>query len=213
MTLHQYLVFITIAFFYIVSPGPAVFLAMNYGAMYGFKKATMMLLGNSTGLIILASISALGLGSLIVGLPVLLNTIKVIGAVVLFYLGVKMLLTAFHLRSQKRKNITQKPEMNRGYFSFYREGVLLALSNPKPIIFFSAIFPQFMTQESNNFLDLFILGGSFVLISYSCLNIYTLFGKTILARFLNQTGLLILNFVSGCLFIVMSVMLLFSDLV
>lgn len=214
MDVNQYFLFVTIAFLYIVSPGPAVFLAINYGAVYGFKKTTVMLLGNSSGLAIIATISALGIGALIIGSPMLLSATKILGALVLCYLGIKMILSALKTKKGMQGNQVGNKviDTTRGYLSFYKEGLFLALSNPKAIIFFTAIYPQFMIKEEQGFFHLILLGATFVVISYTCLNLYTLFGKTILSRLLDEKGVMVLNFLSGTVFIAMSVMMLVSDL-
>lgn len=108
----QYFLFFTVAFFYIISPGSAVFLSINYGARYGIKKTAVMLLGNSTGHAILAGISALGIGLMIIAAPTLLNTVKLLGACVLTWLGIKMLSWRIQ-RPKAQKNNTQQRKDSR----------------------------------------------------------------------------------------------------
>lgn len=222
MDLHHYLVFVSIAFFYIISPGPAVFLAINYGAVHGIKKTALMLLGNSTGLAILATVSAFGLGTLIVQSYILLSIVKFLGAMVLCYLGVKMLLSVFKKQNEANSSenntdttSSQLPLKDNGYFSFYKKGLFLALSNPKAIIFFTAIFPQFMTSgESvqNNLTTMLFLGATFAVMSFFCMNTYNILGKKVLAKLLTATGVKVLNLFSGTLFVAMAGILATSDL-
>lgn len=219
MDLHQYLIFVSIAFFYIITPGPAVFLAINYGAVHGLKKTATLLLGNSSGLAILATISAFGLGSLIVKSFILLNIVKVLGAIVLFYLGCKMLLSVFNgnkHQANKPKAVKEQDElMDDSYLSFYKKGLMLALTNPKAIIFFTAIFPQFMTagqSVQSNLLTMLFLGATFAVMSFFCMNTYNVLGQKVLARFLNDTGIKVLNFFSGIVFVAMSGALALADL-
>lgn len=211
MEISQYLLFITIAFIYIISPGPAVFLSINYGTIYGIKKTTMMLLGNTSGISIIAIISASGIGLFILSSDFLMHTIKVLGFIVLFYFGSKMIFLSIKSKKSKEK-ISSKLNSSKQYIDCYKEGLFMALSNPKPIIFFTAIYPQFINKQSENFLNLFILGASFVVMSYFCLNIYGLLGKTILSKFLNDNGLKNFNLLSGITFIIMSFILLLSEL-
>lgn len=231
MDLHHYFIFVSIAFFYIISPGPAVFLAINYGAFHGIKKTAMVMLGNSTGLAILASVSAFGLGAIIVQSFFLLSLVKVLGAMVLFYLGCKMLWSALKPKArstsfnetQRQDNIVteqnsalSKSEITaNNYASFYKKGLFLSLSNPKAIIFFTAIFPQFMTAGESiqsNLSTMLFLGATFAVMSFFCMNTYNILGQKVLARFLTNIGIKIMNLFSGALFIGMSGMLAFSDL-
>ena len=68
------------------------------------------------------------------------------GAIFLVYLGFKMINTTqtkISLKNSKKKS------------TFYKEGILLAITNPKPIIFFSSIYPQFVDSNSKTVLSRF----------------------------------------------------------
>jgi len=206
MSFSNFILFITIAVAYIASPGPAVFIAINYALNCGIKKTAILLLGNSLGLGILAFISAIGIGAIIVASAFLTKLLQIIGALVLIYMGVKMILKAYHL---KTINIEVK-SCSKDYFSYFKEGLLLALTNPKPIIFFTSIYPQFIdfsANISNLIFQFFILGITFMALSFLILNLYALISKYILGNFLTKDFLKIFNYISGILLIFIAILL------
>ncbi|WP_457560699.1 LysE family translocator [Caminibacter sp.] len=199
MDLTTIMIFLSIAVPYIASPGPAVFLTINYSLNYGIKNTLKLILGNTTGLGILAFISALGVGVLIVSSLVLKIFMQIAGAFFLIYIGFKMI---------KKSKIKIEIE-NTHNTSFYKEGITLALTNPKPIIFFSSIYPQFINTSSDEiFIEFFILGIIFMLLSFSILSAYAYFSKKFFNIFLTKPQhIKIFNVISGSIIIVLGVIL------
>jgi len=135
------LIYTMVSFFYVISPGPAIFLAIANG-MTGQAKATLAsTLGNILGLFILSTVSMVGLGSIILASTQLFLITKVIGTTYLIYLGIKQLMASHKI---KQSVLTETHEQYRSLSAIFFEGFLLAVSNPKAILFFIAIFPQFL---------------------------------------------------------------------
>lgn len=207
MEINNYIIFISIAFAYIVSPGPAVFIVINYGATFGLKKTMYLVFGNTLGVGILAFISAVGIGALIISIPLLKNTLIIIGAVVLIYLGVKM------IKNTKNLIIIQTIDttiVHKNKFDFFKEGLMLALSNPKPIIFFMSIYPQFINFTENQTIQFLILGFTFMVISFISLNFYSLLSKYTLGKMLTEKRAKVFNFASGLLLIILAILLIYE---
>jgi homoserine/homoserine lactone efflux protein len=204
----DYFIFIFIAIAYIASPGPAVFLSINYSAIYGFKRTFVTLLGNTTGLGILAFVSAVGIGTIIINSPLLVNIIKIIGAIVLLYIGIKMIVSSKTIECIK---IDKKNKIDKSFYSSYKEGLILALSNPKPIIFFTSIYPQFIVIDGNENQQFLILGFSFMILSLLCLSLYAIISKYTLGKFLNEQRSKSFNFSSGITFIILAILLLSTN--
>ncbi len=206
--LSNYYIFITIAIAYIASPGPAVFISIFYGLDCGIKKTIILLLGNTLGLGILAFISAIGIGAIIISSPILINGLQFVGALVLIYIGLKMIIKA------KSSKISLKTSCTKNYYSYFKEGLLLSLTNPKPIIFFTSIYPQFVELNSNNIMIQFlILGISFMVLSFLILSSYSVLSRYILGNFLTPRRIEIFNSLSGIILIVLALMLIFNTLV
>ena len=201
MNLESIVLFLSIAIPYIASPGPAVFLTINYSLNYGIKNTLKLLLGNTTGLGILAFISAIGVGILIITSPLLKTIMQIGGALFLIYIGYKMIKKSNIKIEFKKTNST----------SFYKEGITLALTNPKPIIFFSSIYPQFVNISSDKiFIEFFTLGVIFMLLSFSILSMYAYFSKKFLNLFLKEPHhIKLFNIFSGIIMIILGLILLF----
>ena len=136
----MYLLFLSICVATAASPGPAVFLAIKNGLMHGFKHAVFAIMGNSTALFLMLSISAAGLGALILASTSLFNLLKIAGGLYLLYLGIKL------LRSKPIKIALNQSQSNETVplLSLYREAFLVSSTNPKAIAFCTALFPQFI---------------------------------------------------------------------
>ena len=89
--INDYLVFIILAITITAIPGPAVILTIKNSIQYGYKKSMINIFGNFVAMIILASISAIGLGAIILSSPTLFYAMKILGCIYLVYLGFKIL--------------------------------------------------------------------------------------------------------------------------
>jgi len=201
MALNEYITFLIVAISYIASPGPAVFIALNFGLNNNVKSAIFLFLGNTLGLGILAFISAIGVGSIIVSSPVASNVLKILGALFLIYLGIKMI--------KSKPKIETKAFTKKKSFLEFKEGVLLALGNPKPIIFFLSIYPQFIKEGNNVFFDFLLLAITFMICSFLILLGYVLISKYFLhKRIFKYLGKI--NIFSGVTLIVIAFLLLLT---
>jgi len=209
MEIHNYIYFISMAFAYIVSPGPAVFISINYGAIYGLKQTIYLLFGNTIGLGILAFISAIGVGSLITNSVFLNNAFKIMGALILIYIAIKMILNSKNINFIKNNNVVTK---QKNIIDFFKEGLWLSLSNPKPIIFFISIYPQFINFNENTNIQFLILGLTFMLISFLSLSVYAISSKYTFGKILTKTNAKLFNYFSGFVLIIISIFLIFSTI-
>lgn len=116
-------------------PGQAVLLAIANALEHGRRRALLGSLGNAVGLLLVAMGTLAGLGLVLRQHPAAFQALKLCGALYLVYLGV----------AQWRKAVPTRPAPPAadGRDLFLR-GVLVALTNPKGILFFAALFPQFM---------------------------------------------------------------------
>ena len=172
MNLDTLLLYTTVAFFYITSPGPAVLLAVVNGLRSNMKVVAAAAFGNVVGLAVLSTASILGLGTLIKTSALLFMIVKFVGAFYLIYLGYKFLTNRGGLHFNDTKIDT-----NKSTFSYFKEALLVAVTNPKPIIFFTAIFPQFLDISKAITPQFLIMTAIFLTISFSSLCLYGLLAK------------------------------------
>lgn len=125
-------------------------LVASHSIRFGVVKTVSTIIGNITGLAILSTLSVVGLGSLLVHSPLAFTLIKISGACYLIYLGVGLW----------RKGLTPLSATadlsHKRAVSLYAQGIAVALSNPKAILFTTALFPQFI-DPSINLLPQFLL--------------------------------------------------------
>lgn len=194
-----------VSFFYIISPGPAIFLAIANGMGGDFKAVLLSSLGNVIGLFLLSLVSIIGLGALILTSSTLFLAVKIIGAAYLIYLGIKQF--------KASKSLSNSPQVmieapNRSESSYFLEGFFLAATNPKPILFFISIFPQFLNVEFSLISQFFTLTIIFMFISFSSLFCYGYLAKSTKYIFSNKIAMKWFHRITGGLFLGMGIGLL-----
>lgn len=111
------------------------------------------MVGILTGNAIYFVLSALGLGALLMSSAVLFQIIKWAGAAYLVFIGLKMLFAKRSMANPDDLEIAAKPSMR-----LFSEGLVTQLSNPKAIVFFSALLPQFLSLGGGVLEQFAILG-------------------------------------------------------
>ena len=208
MSIDTILVYTLVSFFYIISPGPAVFLAMANGIGGNLRAVMLSSFGNILGLFLLSTISIIGLGTLILASSTLFLLVKIIGAGYLIYLGIKQFRISNQLKNSSSESSDIVENNNRTNLSYFTEGFILAATNPKPILFFIAIFPQFLNIEYSLIPQFFTLTLIFMSISFLSLFSYGYLAKSAKNLFSNQKRMMWFHRVTGGLFIGMGVGLL-----
>lgn len=157
----QWYVFIAASLALVAIPGPAVAFIVARTLASGRKTGLVTAAGIGLGNLIHAMAAAFGVSALIVASDWALAGIRYAGAAYLVSLGARSLLA----RAKGEKDGALDPRASRG--SDFRKGILVALLNPKVILFLLAFLPQFVDPERGELsLQLLILGVSFVLIGW-----------------------------------------------
>jgi threonine/homoserine/homoserine lactone efflux protein len=141
MTLQLWLMYLTLVFVATATPGPAVLFIMTNSTLHGWRKAVFAALGNICGLLWLGIMSVAGVGTILKTSEMLFNVIKFAGAAYLAYLGVKLLLQKGWDLSAAPGGPALKKISGRQIFL---QAFGVAVSNPKAIVFLTALFPQFV---------------------------------------------------------------------
>ena len=168
MELENWLSFCSVALIATATPGPAVLLVSVHSMSYGFKKSLITVLGNITGLFLMSSVSIAGLAALVIYSAFAFNVLKIMGAGYLVYLGLKLWKNGIQLSVQ-----SQRDKMPVSRLSLYSQGLLVALTNPKAIVFTSALFPQFVFVSEPLLPQFSLLVVSFMCLSVVCLSSYS----------------------------------------
>jgi threonine/homoserine/homoserine lactone efflux protein len=196
MDLHILFLYSVVAFFYVISPGPAVFLAITNGLVHDMRTVAISSFANILGLFILSSVSISGLGIILLTSATLFMIVKIVGAAYLIYLGIKQFRrSSFKLK--KDENI----KIDKNLKKTFLESFFLAVTNPKPIIFFIALFPQFLNLKSDITPQFFIMTGIFMFFSFFSLCIYGFIAKSARGLFKNQNFMTWFHRVTGGIFV------------
>jgi threonine/homoserine/homoserine lactone efflux protein len=126
------------------SPGPAMALILRRAALHGTSGAVPTVLGLELGLYLWALAAAAGLAALVAASEVAFVVLRVVGAVVLLYLGVRMWRAAWRSRKTGRLDEAAVAPAGGGWVKAFGEGVLVMLANPKAAAFMIAFYPQFV---------------------------------------------------------------------
>jgi threonine/homoserine/homoserine lactone efflux protein len=127
--------FLLVALVVTLTPGPATALVLRVTARDGRRAALGTVVGNSIGIFVWATLSAVGVSSLILASEIAFDVLRIGGAAILVYLGVRSIL---------RRHDDEPVEMPRRRAGI-RTGIITSLANPKLAVFFVALFPQFLS--------------------------------------------------------------------
>lgn len=180
MTLHFIFLFSITVFFASIIPGPSMLLALTHGIQYGPKKTIASALGNVTITLIQASISITGLGTILVASESIFYIIKCAGAVYLVYIGMRILFSSSMLVEPYHSD---QPDKIRTMRKLYLQAALVTAGNPKAIVFFTAIFPQFINPDSAYMFQSCILIGLCAIIAFGCFMVYAICGQKVVSFF------------------------------
>jgi homoserine/homoserine lactone efflux protein len=159
MTLELWLVYLVAAIGLSLTPGPNGLLCLAHGAAFGFRRALCTVAGGACGFFLLIALSLAGLGALLAASETAFTVAKWIGAAYLVYLGVRLWRAPAPALDDGRAGLR---DAAIGRPRLFLQGFLVAVSNPKGIIFFAAFLPQFMTAGTPYWLELAVFGGTFV---------------------------------------------------
>lgn len=198
MTLQLLLAYSLITWLTAATPGPAVLLALRNGATRGFRAGLYSTLGNQIGLLLLAGASILGLGVILHTSAWLFTVVKWVGAAYLVFLGWRMLRSRDGL---DLGNATQGDAPPAGDAQMLRLGLWVSLTNPKAILFFGALFPQFVQPEQPLLPQFATLVSLSVCASVSCLLTYVWLASRARRWLQRPRAALWINRVAGSVFI------------
>jgi threonine/homoserine/homoserine lactone efflux protein len=146
--------FLLTVFFLIVVPGPSVLFVISRALALGRRAALLTVIGNAMGLAVQVAMVALGVGALVAESNTLFTLIKLAGAGYLIFLGVRVIRNRGDLAAMIDAAVAPRPGRR-----IVREGFLVGATNPKGVIIFTAVLPQFVSRSGDVPLQLFFLGA------------------------------------------------------
>jgi len=157
MSVELYLAFVAASVALALLPGPVVTLVIANGLRHGTRAALTNIAGVQTGVGIIIAIVAVGLTSLMATMGYWFDWVRFAGAAYLVWLGIRL------IREPVAGVEADAPPPPRG--GFFLQGFLVALSNPKLLVFFGAFIPQFMDLRQDHLSQVALLGVTFMVIA------------------------------------------------
>jgi len=167
MTWQIWLLFVITEAILSLTPGPAVLYVLSQAIRRGPSKSVWASLGILSANAMYFALSATSLGAVIVASYRLFFLIKWIGAAYLVYLG----LSSFFGRSSVM-SLPEEKSGSRTGSRILRDGFFLQAANPKALLFFTAILPQFIDAHHNVAFQILVLGVSSIAVEFVILFIY-----------------------------------------
>jgi len=149
----------------ILVPGPSVLFVVGRSLAHGRRDGILSVVGNALGGLPIVLAVALGLGAVVAGSVVAFTVVKVLGAAYLVYLGVKAFRSAREAGEVPARDLGPVTSARRTLV----EGFTVGITNPKTIVFFAAVLPQFVDVRAGAVAgQMVVLGMTFLLLALVC---------------------------------------------
>ena len=155
MDLHTWLLYLAAVVGLSLSPGPNGLLALTYGAVHGWRKATFTVTGGATGFVMVIALSMFGIGALLQASAMALTVMKWVGGAYLVWLGIQV---------WRSPPVGMKPEDASKAATgkaMFLQGLLSAVTNPKVLLFFTAFLPSFIDPARSLVTQFVVIAGTF----------------------------------------------------
>ncbi|MBQ9292275.1 MAG: LysE family translocator [Campylobacter sp.] len=194
--------FLFIATYALISilPGINMMFAMSIGLSFGLKKALIAIFGLLISRGILSFIFGVGIGVLIVKIPIFMFLIKILGGAYLLYMSYKIYKSSANLTLQTIPNLSKK--------ELFTQGFICNMANPKAWIFIGALLPKFLDSQNILSARLFILIAIMLIIEFCSLMIYAT-GGAAFRKFMSDKISIISKF-SAILIALVAILLIFE---
>ncbi len=198
----NYFLFLQIIIFLFITPGTPRVVIISYSMNYGIQRCVWTALGDITANFIQATLVIFVLGSFFSDNPNFLSMLKWIGVIFLLYLAYDVYKTA-------PKNINSDVISSKSFFSFFKDGFLVAGSSPKAWLFFPLIFPQFIDFNANYVVQFFILITTYVFLDFLSLIGYALLAQKLITWI--KTNPKTINTISASVLVLIALIIIISQ--
>jgi len=194
----NYFLFLQIILFLFITPGTPRIVIISYSINYGFQKCIWTALGDVTANIIQATLVIFVLGSFFSDNPNFLNIFKWIGIAYLLYL-------AYDIYNSIPIDINSDNILSKSFFSFFKDGFIVAGTSPKAWMFFPLIFPQFIDFNSNYIIQFLILITTYVVLDFLSLVAYAALARKLIIWI--KANPKVINTISACVLIIIAIII------
>jgi threonine/homoserine/homoserine lactone efflux protein len=164
-----------------ITPGPSMMLALDHGIRYGARRTIVTALGNVTATMVQAGLSITGLSAILLNSEPVFNAIRYLGALYLVYIGIRTFFSSPSLDHTDGTREDRSADVGPG--RLFVEALCVTAGNPKAILFFTALFPQFIGHRGQTAVELFAALSILAAIAFLCFMIYATFGERLVRLF------------------------------
>ena len=192
----------------IVAPGPSVLFIIARAIAWGRKVAVITVAGNVSGAFVLSSLVAFGLGPILQRSDLAFVAVQWLGGLYLVYLGID----AIRKRKVHAADMTNQGPVEPTVFQSIRDGFMVGVLNPKGLVFYAAVLPQFIDRERGGVTgQLLFLGALFSVLAFFSDGGWGLLAGTARAWLAGDAGRLEkLRATGGCVMILLGASVIFS---
>lgn len=160
------------------TPGPSQLLMLSNSGAHGFRRSLFTAAGDLTANLFQMLAAGLGLAAIIAASATALSVIKWAGVLYLVWLGARMILRA---KPDDPGLGGARPKVSVG--NLWMQGFLTSAANPKAVVFFAALFPQFLSENSAFWPQFLILSATYIVLDGMFLSAYGYSASRIAKRF------------------------------
>jgi homoserine/homoserine lactone efflux protein len=157
-----------------LTPGPAVMCAMSQATRHGFRASLAGVLGTQAGNLVFFICTALGLATLLKAATTAFTILQVVGAAYLCSLGVRIIVFSFRRSAAPEAPPAFTAPVNH---SLFLQGLAIQLTNPKALLFVSALLPQFIDPQRPVLVQLLILVAVTIAVNLVVLSSWAFFAE------------------------------------
>ena len=200
--------YIIAAMIIILAPGPSVLFVIARAIAWGRKVAVVTVAGNVTGAFVLSSLVAFGLGPILQRSDLAFVAVQWLGGLYLVYLGID----AIRKRKMHAADMTNQGPVEPTVFQSIRDGFMVGVLNPKGLVFYAAVLPQFIDRDRGNITgQLLFLGALFSVLAFFSDGGWGLLAGTARAWLAGDASRLEkLRATGGCVMIILGASVIFS---
>ena len=190
MQADTFLLFAITTLIVVLTPGPAALAVTAQGATNGFRRTLAGIAGVASANVVFFALSALGIAAIVIASDWLFAVLKWLGVAYLVYLGIG----AF---TGSVRGLAIKPGVPAPVRQLFIKGFMVEFANPKALLYFAAILPQFLDPRSSVTIQIATMGAVTLIIDFSVYSLYAFFGQYIAARGLRPSLVKMLNRLAG----------------
>lgn len=175
----------------ILVPGPAAITVAAQGASHNSQRAFFGVLGVASADVLFFALSATGIASLILASNLMFSVIKWFGVAYLLYLGISALFSksgAIKLSAERKESTRKK---------LFSQGLVVQLANPKALMYFTALLPQFIDPSKPVLFQMLLMGASCLLADIVVYSVFSRLGDRIAKHQLQSWVTTLINKAAG----------------